>query len=146
MHSPAARAGKSTNGRTPRSGSVRDLLRNLVEGWNTKLDANGSTVYKSSVGRTEQNGRTCSKIKSRLSRNRKRQTKGRSRLGRPSSPKGKALVEGLDRSGFVVPHVKDGVQLGDLEQVVNFLGQVQQFEFAALVAHRGKGADQLANA
>jgi hypothetical protein len=57
-----------------------------------------------------------------------------------------ALVERLYRSGLVVSHIEDGVELGDLQQVVNFLGQVQQFEFAALVAHGGKGADQLTNA
>src|ERR1700722_8279416 len=57
-----------------------------------------------------------------------------------------ALAEGLDRAGFVVFHVEHGVQLGDLQQVMNFLGQVEQLEFATLITHGGEGADQLANA
>jgi hypothetical protein len=34
------------------------------------------------------------------------------------------LRESLDRGGFVFFHVEDGVQLGDLKQVVNFFGEV----------------------
>src|SRR5271165_4672185 len=66
----------------------------------------------------------------------------------PRRPKkwGMWLAERLHRPGLVLSHIEDGVQLGDLQQVVNFLGQVQQFEFAALVAYGGKGADQLADA
>src|SRR6478609_6635189 len=56
------------------------------------------------------------------------------------------LAERLDCAGFVVFHVEDGVQLGDLQQVVNFFGQVEQLEFAALVAHGGESADQFADA
>src|SRR5581483_7600712 len=47
---------------------------------------------------------------------------------------------------FVVLHVEDGVQLGDLQQVVHFLGEVEQLEFAALVADAGESADQFADA
>jgi hypothetical protein len=32
------------------------------------------------------------------------------------------LLEAFDRGGFVVLHIEDGVELGDLEQVVHFLG------------------------
>ncbi len=55
------------------------------------------------------------------------------------------LAERLHRAGLVISDVEDGVQLGDLQQVMNFLGQVEQFEFSTLVANRGEGADQLTN-
>ncbi len=38
------------------------------------------------------------------------------------------------------------VDPGDLEQVVNFLGDVEQLQLAALPADRGIAADQLADA
>jgi len=47
---------------------------------------------------------------------------------------------------FVVLHIEDGVELRDLQQVVYFLGEVEQLEFAALVFGGGEGADQLADA
>jgi hypothetical protein len=53
---------------------------------------------------------------------------------------------GGDGAGFVVLHVEDGVELGDLEQVVDFAGQVEQLQLAALVADSGVGAHQLADA
>ena len=65
---------------------------------------------------------------------------------RPWINNGISLVKRLHRAGFIISHIEDGVELGDLQQVVHFLGQVQQFEFAALVANRGKGAHQLTNA
>ena len=73
-------------------------------------------------------------------------------LGRPSSSwaaqtvSKSDLIERPDGRSLVILHVKDGVELGDLEEVVHFLGQVQQLQFAALVAYRGKCAYQLANA
>ncbi len=36
-----------------------------------------------------------------------------------------ALFEALDRRGFVIFHVEDGVQFGDLQQVVHLLGEVE---------------------
>src|SRR6185312_12345712 len=54
--------------------------------------------------------------------------------------------EGLDGAGFVVLYVEDGVELGDLEQVVNLFGEVQELQFAALVTRGGVGADELADA
>src|ERR1035437_1980468 len=59
---------------------------------------------------------------------------------------GFALFEGADGRGFVVPDVEDGVELGDLEQVVDLLGEVEQLEFAARIPDRGEGADQFADA
>src|SRR6185312_5460294 len=54
--------------------------------------------------------------------------------------------EGLDGAGFVVLYVEDGVELGDLEQVVNLFGEVQELQFAALVTRGGVGTDELADA
>jgi hypothetical protein len=56
------------------------------------------------------------------------------------------LFERLYRRRFVVFHVEDGVELGDLKQVVDLLGEVQQLEFATLILGGGEGADQLADA
>ncbi len=55
------------------------------------------------------------------------------------------LAERLNGCGFVFFYIEDGVQLGDLEQVVDLLGQIQQLEFAALVADGSERADQLAD-
>ena len=44
-----------------------------------------------------------------------------------------SLLERLDGRGFVVFHVEDSVELRDLEQIVHLFGEVQQFEFTALV-------------
>ena len=54
-------------------------------------------------------------------------------------------MERLDSPRLIVFDVKHGVQLGDLEQVVHFLGEVEQFEFAALIADGGERADQFAD-
>src|SRR5215469_4231016 len=71
-----------------------------------------------------------------------------STVGKPaagSQELGKLFGERLDRLAFVVLDVEDGVELGDLEQVVNFLGEVEQLELAALVANGSERADQLAD-
>ena len=39
--------------------------------------------------------------------------------------KSRGLFEALDRGGFVVFHVEDGIQFGDLQQVVHLLGEVE---------------------
>ena len=56
------------------------------------------------------------------------------------------LVKRFDGCRFVVFHVEYGIELGDLEQIVDLLGQIQQLEFASLVAHCGKRANQFTNA
>ena len=56
------------------------------------------------------------------------------------------LLERLDCGGFVVFYVEDGVKLGDLEQIVDLLGEVQQLQFAALILGRGESAYELADA
>jgi hypothetical protein len=53
---------------------------------------------------------------------------------------------GRDGCGFVVLHVKYCVELRDLEQVMDLLGQVQQLELAAFFANGGESADQFSNA
>jgi hypothetical protein len=55
------------------------------------------------------------------------------------------LPERLYRRRLVVLDFEDGVQLGDLQQVVHFLGQFEQFEFTALVFGGGICADQFAD-
>jgi hypothetical protein len=59
---------------------------------------------------------------------------------------GEKVVEGFYRGEFVVFDVEDGVELGDLQDVVNFLGEAVKLKFAAGVADRGKAADQFADA
>jgi|SRR5271157_1881946 len=56
------------------------------------------------------------------------------------------LLEGLYCSSFVVLDLEDGVELGDLQQVVNVLAEVHQLEMPALVAQRGVAAHELADA
>src|SRR5579863_5856773 len=47
-----------------------------------------------------------------------------------------------DGRGLVCVHIKYRIQLGDLKQVVDFLGEVQQLEFAAAVVYGGEGVYQ----
>src|SRR5438477_4816741 len=63
-----------------------------------------------------------------------------------SSCRENLLAERFHGGRFVVFHVEDGVQLGDLQQVVDFLGEVEQLKLAALIFDGGIGADQLADA
>ena len=63
-----------------------------------------------------------------------------------NGPTQAGLLESFDCCGFVVLHIEDGIQLGDLQQVVDFFGQVEQLQFATLIAHGGEGAHQLADA
>jgi len=46
---------------------------------------------------------------------------------------------------FVVFHIEDGVELRDLQQIVNLLGQVQQFDFASLLFGSSEGTDKFAD-
>ena len=56
------------------------------------------------------------------------------------------LLEGFDRRGLVFLHIEDGVELRDLQQIMDFLGEVEQLEFAALVLGSSEGADEFADA
>ena len=51
------------------------------------------------------------------------------------------LLERFYGRRLVLFHIEHSVKLGDLQQIVNFLGQVEQLQFAALVLRGGKGAD-----
>src|SRR5260370_6852841 len=70
-------------------------------------------------------------------------TRGQPREGRPPN---RNLLEGLDRRRLVISYVENRIELSDLQQIVDLLGQVQQLQFATLVFHRGVGADQFADA
>src|SRR5579864_1265826 len=56
------------------------------------------------------------------------------------------LLERLNGRGFVVLHVEHRVELGDLKEIVDLLGEVQELQFAALVLGSGERADQFADA
>lgn len=58
---------------------------------------------------------------------------------------GSHSVEGLDRGGLIILHVEYRVQLRDLKQIMDFLSQVQQLQFAALVAHSSESTHQFAD-
>jgi hypothetical protein len=54
-------------------------------------------------------------------------------------------IEGSDGRSLVVLNVKYSVELGDLQEIMNLLGQVEQLEFAILITNAGESADQFAN-
>ena len=56
------------------------------------------------------------------------------------------VIEGFYGGEFVVFDVEDGVKLGDVEDVLNFLGEAEELELAAGVADSGEAADQFADA
>jgi hypothetical protein len=60
----------------------------------------------------------------------------------PFERAGCGLLESCDSDGLVVVDIEDGVELGQLKQVMNLLAQVQQFELSAMVLGRGVGGDQ----
>src|ERR1700733_13114095 len=59
---------------------------------------------------------------------------------------GEEVVEGFYGGEFVVLDIEDGVELGDVEDVVNFLGEVEELEFSAGVAGGGEAADEFSDA
>jgi hypothetical protein len=59
---------------------------------------------------------------------------------------GEKVVEGLHGGEFVVFDVEDGVELGDVEHVLDFLREAEELEFATGVADGGVAADQFADA
>ena len=65
----------------------------------------------------------------------------------PSPPTllGEEVIERLHRSEFVVLDVKNGIELRDVENVVNFLGEVHKLELPAILLHRNKAAHQLSD-
>ena len=59
---------------------------------------------------------------------------------------GEEVVEGFHGGEFVVFDVEDGVELGDVEDVLDFLGEVEELEFAAIIADGGETADEFSDA
>ena len=59
---------------------------------------------------------------------------------------GEEVVEGFYGVELVVLYVENGVELGDVQDVVNLLGEIEEFELAPGVADGGKAADQFADA
>src|SRR5690348_6692241 len=59
---------------------------------------------------------------------------------------GGGLAEGADGLGFVIGNVKDGVELGDLHDVMDLAGEVEQLHIALMLADGGEGADKGAEA
>jgi hypothetical protein len=59
---------------------------------------------------------------------------------------GEEIVEGLYRSELVFLDVENGIELGDIQNVLDLLAQVEQLKIPARIAHSGKTADQLAHA
>src|SRR5882724_13095167 len=64
----------------------------------------------------------------------------------PACPKWKLFAKSFNCCRFVVLDIEDGIELGDLQQVVDLLGQVEQFEFAVFAPHCGKRAHQFPDA
>jgi hypothetical protein len=58
---------------------------------------------------------------------------------------GEEVVEGFYGSEFVVFDIEDGVELGDVENVVNFLGEIEELEFASGVADGSEAADEFSD-
>jgi len=56
------------------------------------------------------------------------------------------LAERLYGPCFVVLDIEDSVELRDLQQIVHFLGEVEQLQFATLVFGSSEGADKFADA
>src|SRR5581483_2892169 len=55
------------------------------------------------------------------------------------------LPKRLHRRCFIILHIKNGVQLRDLQQIVHLLRQVEQLQLATLVLNSRECTDQLAN-
>jgi hypothetical protein len=51
-----------------------------------------------------------------------------------------------DGTSFIVVYLKDGIQLGDLEEIVDALGEIEELELAVLAGDGGEGVDEFADA
>jgi len=54
-----------------------------------------------------------------------------------------ALRKGADGAGFVFVNIEDGVEFGDLQQVLHPFVEVEQLQLTAVVGYRGEARDQL---
>ena len=59
---------------------------------------------------------------------------------------GEEVVEGSHGGEFIVFDVEDGVELGDVEDVIHFLGEVEELEFASGVADGSEAANEFSDA
>ena len=60
--------------------------------------------------------------------------------------RGKFSRKAADSLGFVIMNFEDGVELGDLEQVMDPFGEAEEFELAVLAGDGGVAVDKLADA
>ena len=72
-------------------------------------------------------------------------SRGRAPACLSSCQRAQLFAEGLYCRCFVIFHIEDGIEFGDLKKIVNLLGKVEQLEFAALILCRGEGADEFAD-
>ena len=56
------------------------------------------------------------------------------------------VIEGFNGGELVVSDVEDGIELGHIKNVVDLLGEVKEFEFAAGIADGSVAADQFSDA
>ena len=56
---------------------------------------------------------------------------------------GCSLIKRIYGERFVIHDFEYCVQLCNLQQVMNLIRQFEQFQFAALFSHTGKGTDQI---
>jgi hypothetical protein len=71
---------------------------------------------------------------------------GRTRAAVPTCSFREEIVEGFDGVEFVVFDVEDGVELGDVEDVVDLFGEIEELELTSRVADGGEAADEFADA
>src|SRR5690349_16378521 len=58
---------------------------------------------------------------------------------------GSWLREAADRGCFVFVNVEDGVELGDLQQILDALSEIEELQLSAAVGHGGETRHQLAD-
>jgi hypothetical protein len=56
------------------------------------------------------------------------------------------LFEALDGRGLFGVDIENGEEFGDLQEIFDLFGQIQELKFALPAAHGGKAADQLSDA
>jgi len=64
----------------------------------------------------------------------------------PRTLLGEKVVKGFYGGEFVVFDVENGVELGDVEDVVDLLSEVEELEFASGVADGGEAGDEFSDA
>src|SRR5579864_2076285 len=85
-------------------------------------------------------------LEQQRSQRRQERAKDASRHGQAPGEFNKSFLERSDGRGLIILYVEDGVELSDLQEVVDLLGKFQQLELATLIADGGERAHQLADA